>query len=406
MKKKFGKRGSYTVFLTMFMSGMLIMAGAVINAAHMMAIDSSAEDLGRVWANSIIGEYDIVLKERYGLMGYYGNQKMVEDKLIRYSDYTYKSKKYIKVGAINCHLKEYKLSDPEIFREQIRKTILTFHRPKAIEDDVPVENQEEEGGGTREERPRRITSGWLKEGLPSRTNNLKSGGVDPLSSFYETAYIFKFFKDHVDKRDLGKTYFENEIEYIISGKLDDEKARKSVYRKLLVERNGLNLAYLYSCSTKRNAALEAAELLTPGPEAAITQAIILEAWALLEAMNDMELLYDGEKVPLIKGDDNWALSLENAVDYVSDKTSGELDTAEDKKYVRPKSIEGQKYEDYLKTLLLAVPEKHKILRMMDLIQINMKYTYCGFFLMDDYYTGLEYEMEVNGKEHVFKAMYG
>ena len=157
------------------------------------------------------------------------------------------------------------------------------------------------------------------------------------------------------------------------------------------------------------AALEAAELITPGPEALITQALILEVWAFLEARNDMALLYAGERVPLIKKDDNWALGLESAVesDYVKDG-SGELDTrksGETKKYVRPKRIEGQKYEDYLKTLLLAVPKDKRTLRMLDLIQINMKYTYCDYFLLDDYYTGLQYEMTVNGKKHEFTQKY-
>ena len=32
--KAFGKKGSYTVFIAMFMSGMIIFSGAVINASH------------------------------------------------------------------------------------------------------------------------------------------------------------------------------------------------------------------------------------------------------------------------------------------------------------------------------------------------------------------------------------
>jgi hypothetical protein len=208
----------------------------------------------------------------------------------------------------------------------------------------------------------------------------------------------------VDDRDLGKTFFNNEVEYIISGKPDDEKARRAVYRRLLVERNGLNLVYLYSCAEKRQLALEAAELITPGPEAVLTQALILETWALLEARNDLALLYDGERVPVIKGDANWALSIENAI-AAEESGSGdqELDTDQpEKRYVRPQRVEGQDYKDYLSTLLIAMPEKTRLLRMMDLIQINMKYTYCAGFLLSDYYTGVEYEMTVNGVKYGFK----
>ncbi len=208
----------------------------------------------------------------------------------------------------------------------------------------------------------------------------------------------------MDDRDLGKTFFNNEVEYIISGKPDDEKARRAVYRRLLVERNGLNLVYLYSCAEKRQLALEAAELITPGPEAVLTQALILETWALLEARNDLALLYDGERVPVIKGDANWALSIENAI-AAEESGSGdqELDTDQpEKRYVRPQRVEGQDYKDYLSTLLIAMPEKTRLLRMMDLIQINMKYTYCAGFLLSDYYTGVEYEMTVNGVKYGFK----
>ncbi|MBE6026574.1 MAG: hypothetical protein E7229_06650, partial [Clostridiales bacterium] len=76
-QRSIGKKGSYTVFLVMFLSGMILMTGAVINAAHIKAIDSSCKDLGRVWAFSILGEYDRVLRDRYGLYGYYGNEDLV-----------------------------------------------------------------------------------------------------------------------------------------------------------------------------------------------------------------------------------------------------------------------------------------------------------------------------------------
>ena len=405
-RRSIGKRGSYTVFLAMFLSGMVMMAAAAISAAHTIAIDSSVEDLGRVWIYSILGEYDRTLRDRYGLCGYYGNEDLVMDKLIIYSDYSFKGKRYIKRGDIICHMKDYKLMDLNTFKKQISHVTLSFWKP------VPFEGESKDaapadGGGETVSPNRYISARWIVESLPSHCYSgkpLRSLGLG--GTVTQTAYIFKAFKDHVDKRNLGKTYFENEIEYIISGKLNDEKSRKAVYDKLIIERNGMNLIYLYSCTEKREAALEAAELITPGPEAVLTQAIILETWAFLEARNDLELLYDGKTVPVFKKDDNWALGLETAVESeFGEGESGELDTGGKKKYVKPRSIEGQNYSDYLKTLLAAVPERKRLLRIMDLIQINMKYAYCDYFLMDDYYTGLEYEITVNGKKHDFKEKF-
>lgn len=400
-RRSIGKRGSYTVFLAMFMAGMIVMSGAVINAAHKMAVDSSMEDLGRVWTHSIMGEYDKVLRDRYGLYGYYGNDEMVREKLILYSDYSFKTKKYIKRGEISCHTGKYKLTDLDTFSRQIDHIALSIWFPVPFGEGNATEDKD-----TEQNKGKEIRAGWIKGGLPSECYEGKGPQSGILSTISEASYIFKVFKDHVDDRKLGKTYFRNEVEYIISGKLSDEKAFRNVRDKLILERNGLNLTYLYTCPEKREAALQAAELITPGPEALITQAIILETWAFLEARNDVALLTDGERVPLIKGDDNWALSIDNAVEseFGKDK-DGELDTREEKKYVRPKVIEGQNYEEYLKTLLLAVPEKKKLLRIMDLIQINMKYLYCGDFLMDDYRTGLEWQMEINGKEHCFYEKY-
>ena len=63
------------------------------------------------------------------------------------------------------------------------------------------------------------------------------------------------------------------------------------------------------------------------------------------------------------------------------------------------------YEDYLRILMNTVPERIRILRAMDLIQINMKYLYCDYFRIQDYYVGLRYNFIVNNKEHLFEETY-
>ena len=397
---RFNKKGSYVVFLTVFLSGMLIMSGAVISASHEKAVDSSVKSLGNVWAGSITAEYDTELRDRYGLYGFFANELLVKDKLDLYAGYSFKDKKYIDVSSIECSLDGYEIVRPENFRSQAARCVRGLWRPGRA---IPDEEAENEGMTPN----RYISAEWILDALPSHSFRGGSVGADGMDSVLEIPYIFLVFKDHVDDRDLGKTFFNNEVEYIISGKPDDEKARRAVYRELLVERNGLNLVYLYSCAEKRQLALEAAELLTPGPEAVLTQALILETWALLEARNDLALLYDGEKVPLVKGDANWALSIENALNAESADDGGqELDTDRpEKRYVRPERVEGQDYMAYLTTLLIAMPEKTRLLRMMDLIQINLKYTYCGGFLLADYYVGLEYEMTVNGVRYGFMDTY-
>lgn len=425
------KKGSYMVFLTMLFSGILIFLIAAITAAGHLAIDSTAEDFGKQWGRSILAEYDRNLKNRYGLIGYNGgNLCDLENKLNFYGDYTYGKKKYIQYNIGKCQNKGYELMNSEIFQKQIRDVTISQVKPKEIElKNQTGENKnfsKEESQGTRY-----ITSRWIINGLPSKgkeagigitslIGKLKEGVSfkNLLSEATENLYIFVFFKDYMNKRDLGNTYFENEIEYIISGKLNDEKARQSVYRNLLLIRNGLNLAYLYSSSDKRQATLLAAEAITPGPLAPLTQALILESWAFLEALNDLEILYDNKKVPIVKSDNNWALSIDNAVKEIAKsinkggesqdidhKEPGDNSNKKSRKYVSPSSIEGIEYSDYLRLLITTLPKKTRELRIMDLIQINMKFLYNGGFLMADYYTGIRYSLEVNGTPHEFDEKY-
>ena len=185
MKKEvFGKRGSYTVFIAMFMSGMIIMAGAVINASHQKAINSSCEDLGKVWAGSILGDYDRKLRDRYGFYGYIGNEDLTREKLIRYSDYSFKKKKYIKRTSLECHMQKYKLTDLNIFRDQMKKLAGSLWMP------VPFENEttgsKESGRDSQNEvksSHRYISAGWIIGGLPSRNPSgkpLKASGGSSL----------------------------------------------------------------------------------------------------------------------------------------------------------------------------------------------------------------------------------
>jgi len=252
----------------------------------------------------------------------------------------------------------------------------------------------------------------MSPGISSLVEKLKEGmSISSLiGEAAEDIYIFRFFKDYMDDRELGETYLNNEIEYILSGQPDDKKAKEKVRGNIMLIRNSLNLAYLYTCDEKRNAVMAAAEIISPGPGALAVQLIIMETWALLEAGNDMELLYDNKPVPVIKSDRNWALSLENVMlsFETGDGTAGTVimqEKSESKKYTRPETEEGIYYEDYLKILTGALPREIKLLRIMDLIQINMKYLYCDYFVLSDYYTGLDFSVEVNGRTYEFSEVY-
>lgn len=404
------KKGSYTVFITLAFSAILIMVIAVINAAGQQAIGSTSQHFGRLWGRSILAEYDRTLKDRYGLFGFYGNAFLVEEKLDFYAGYSFDEKDYIKYSGSKCSLEGKALTEKDIFEKQMKEITAAGVKPHPL-----TKESEQDTGSNASPKGRVINSQRIIQSLPSKGRGggpgisglielIKEG--TPFSTLIsETAqniYAFRFFRHRFSGDELGNTFFNCEIEYIISGKSSDEKAQKSVENDLLILRNGMNMLYLYSCDEKRTAVAAAAQAATPGPAAVVTEALIMETWAFLEAKNDLKILSDNKPVRFMKYDENWAVSLENVINAIF---GDEDDENESIGYIRPMQMEGMKYEDYLRILFGIVPEETRILRMMDIIQINMKYLYCGGFLLEDYYTGLDFTLRVNGRDYEFHENY-
>ena len=422
---RMNKKGSFAVLATILFSSMMILTAAAIQSAGQEAISSTAESFGPLWGKSILAEYDRNLKDRYGIFAFYGSKLQVEEKLDFYAAYSCEKKKYISCGKSICELEKYALKDKENFLKQVREAALAGTKPRALKMQAgktsgTTKTSEADGGdeGNRYIRNERILNSLPSEGkggsvgILSLADKLKEGASlsTVVNASAENVYIFRFFKDCMNERELGETFFRNEVEYLLTGKPDDQKAKKKVRNSLILLRNSLNLAYLYSCEEKRNAALAAAELIMPTAPI-LTQALILEGWAYMEARNDLKILYAGKTVPILKKDENWAISLENllAAEYGLSPSGEELpegqEYEEEKNYLPPKKIEGKDYEGYLRILVAAMPQETLLLRMMDIIQINMKYLYCEWFLMDDYYTGLRYSIEVNKRKHEFEETY-
>ena len=67
--------------------------------------------------------------------------------------------------------------------------------------------------------------------------------------------------------------------------------------------------------------------------------------------------------------------------------------------------DGLNYDEYLLIMIASLKDSVRILRIMDLIQINMKYRYYADFNMMEYYTGIRFTIEANGKSHEFEDAY-
>lgn len=401
------RKGSFTVFVVMVFTAVLIGIGAVLSASGQAALSSAADSFGRLWGMSILAEYDLNLKDRYGLFAFYGNEDSIEKKIDGYASYTFDAKKYVVYSGSKCELSGFNLLSTDVFKKQVEEAAIFNVKPMPLSRNEGAEATNSSTYGNRT-----VTSPWIIESLPSEgektgvsiseiVEKVKSGEnlENLMGNSLINTYAFIYFKDNLNERDLGETYFQNEIEYILSGKRSDSEALKAVKSKITILRNGLNLIYLYSSEEKREAAMMLAAAVTPGAEAVATQAAVLETWAYAEACNDVKLLLAGKEVPLLKTDSSWALDLDNAV------SSENLQMLLKEGYVTPRDEEGCSYDEYLRILMNFIPEKTRLLRMMDLIQINMKFLYCDYFLISDYYTGLKFSMKVNGIDYEFEEKY-
>ena len=149
----------------------------------------------------------------------------------------------------------------------------------------------------------------------------------------------------------------------------------------------------------------------------VTQALLQTGWAACESVNDYNLLIKGKKVPLYKDSESWALDLESIVKggiKEQDRVGGS--EAEDREYskpgikdevpcVDPGNVHGETYHDYLSTMLYLMDDDVMLLRMMDLIQINMRYCSYADFRIRDYNTGVKAVFKVNGREYEVERSY-
>ena len=195
----------------------------------------------------------------------------------------------------------------------------------------------------------------------------------------------------------GKGGLKYQTEYILGGKTGDIENLKSVARRLLLIREGVNMVHLVSDGTKRAqaaglAAAIASAFLIP-PATGVIEAALLLCWAFGESILDVRELFDGGKVPLVKSAADWQLSLENLAELLNGLDS-----------VRRGSEDGMSYEDYLQVLLLGVSREEKITRAMDMIELCVREKGRKTFRMDSCIVAAEVSVDVKAnKRKVFNV---
>ena len=175
-------------------------------------------------------------------------------------------------------------------------------------------------------------------------------------------YLSEFFPCYTSgEQREGLRY---QIEYAIGGKRDDMENLKSVVYRLLAVREASNLMYLCGSPARCAEADEMALIISTIlfiPEAyALVSFVLKICWAYGESILDIRELLDGGKIPLLKDDTSWQLSLNSL--------SGLLIQGDEERH----SSEGLDYQWYLRLLLLMKDEDSLTRSLMNLTEYNMR----------------------------------
>ena len=210
-------------------------------------------------------------------------------------------------------------------------------------------------------KTKELVSGRKLETGLAMEDSVKADG-SMLSQVLYQQYLMEKLGNYIEPGKSGLSY---QIEYIIGKKNSDEANLKDVAKKLLMVREGLNVAYLVSDALMMGqihamAAAIAAAFLIPPAVVVIEGALIL-CWAFAESILDVRELFAGGKVPLTKNASNWQLSLQGLPALVD-----KLDTD------RQNDVNGLSYEDYLQIFLLTTSKAQKVKGGMDMIESSFR----------------------------------
>ncbi len=217
--------------------------------------------------------------------------------------------------------------------------------------------------------------------LPSNENltmSLSSENKNILNNVLTDDYILSYFTAYTDSGSDRTSFFNAEIEYIISGKKSEKDNISDVMMQIYGLRLGLNLVHIVCDDAKREMAFamgNSIAVATGGIGGPLYAAIIMGIWAAGESLIDIEDLKNGKDVPLVKKAEDWKLSIYGITNSLQ-------------QYENNNSKLKFDYKGYLRILLFTMPQETKLLRIMDLIELNLSKFYNSEFDLNTFYMGL------------------
>ncbi|MDO4938894.1 MAG: DUF5702 domain-containing protein [Lachnospiraceae bacterium] len=180
-------------------------------------------------------------------------------------------------------------------------------------------------------------------------------------------YIAKFFSEFTDDVDGPVRY---EMEYICAGKDNDKDNLAAAVGDVLAIREGMNYLSIMRDGSKRSQARHLAEEIVIGTSGGtltalvpVVECLIIGVWAGAESIIDCRTLLNGNKVSLVKSQEEWKLDVGSILNWGQSRKLEGSDSGDER---------GLSYENYLKFVILLLFGEVRNYRVMDIMQINMR----------------------------------
>ncbi len=235
-------------------------------------------------------------------------------------------------------------------------------------------------------RAERMQGTGMLEGKVKRTSILS----DMKRRVLLQEYIFQKFGYFGHKKEGAN--LEYQVEYLLGKKDSDIENLKTVVHKLLLFREAANAVYLYNDAQKQAeiaamasgvAAVTLAPYLQP-----MLEVSILFAWAYVESLQDVKLLLEGGRIPVMKTAADWHTGLNSILDFENSLVSRDSST-------------GLNYQQHLNMFLYLENKQELLFSMMDVMEMDIRKTDCNEnFRMDGCVSGFRVSVEFEGYDDI------
>ena len=231
-----------------------------------------------------------------------------------------------------------------------------------------------------------ISHRGYEEGAGLREDQSAPDGVTDKILFQ--MYLQDMCGDFMEKKEGSALSYQ--LEYLLYGKGSDLENLEEFAKQLFMIRYVVNTAYLFSSGIRQAEAAELAAAVTAGiAQPQLFEAVkitILFAWCYAESVQDLRILFDGNKAATVKSDPTWNIELSELLMFTSC-----LDSYSE-------APDGKTYEDYLKALLFIKNEDTLRMRLMDLMEMDIRMTPGNrHFKIDSCIYQLQAEVNVSSK---------